>query len=104
MSDSIKKLQQLFSRFPTIGSRTAGRFVMYLINQPKETADELIIAIQQLKQNVKLCSFCFKSFESSGVSDTPMLCEICANKSRNQSMLCIIEKEADLNVLLRFLI
>ncbi len=92
MSDSIKKLQELFGRFPTIGSRTAGRFVMYLINQPKEMADELIKAIQELKNSVNLCSFCFNPFESQGP-----LCPICQSPTRNKNILCIVEKEVDLN-------
>ncbi len=89
--DSIKKLQELFARFPTIGNRTAGRFVMYLVKQPKATADELIAAIQALKNNVKLCEFCFNPFESDG-----QLCGICADTNRSKTMLCVVDKEADL--------
>ncbi len=89
--DSIKKLQQLFSRFPTIGSRTAGRFVFYLVRQPQETIDELILALQELKNNVKLCADCFEPYESEG-----SLCEICNSITRNKQQLCIIDKEADL--------
>ena len=51
MSDSIKKLQELFAKFPTVGQRTAGRFVYYLINQPKETASQVIAAIEELKKS-----------------------------------------------------
>ncbi len=91
MPDSIKKLQELFGRFPTIGARTAGRFVFYLINQPKEVTDELILALQELKNNIKLCEFCFNPFEAEG-----KLCSICKDNLRNAQLLCIIEKEADL--------
>ncbi len=89
--DSIKKLQQLFAQFPTIGTRTAGRFVSYLIQQPQEKIDELLTAIKDVKQNVKLCSFCFNPFESTGE-----LCSICSSPARNRQLLCIVEKEADL--------
>ena len=100
--DSIKKLTDLFARFPTIGSRTAGRFVMYLINQPESTSQELIKAIQELKQNIKLCGLCFNPFEPPFVAEAPQgetqnnLCFICQNPSRQQNILCIVEKEADL--------
>lgn len=89
--DSIKKLGELFSRFPTIGSRTAARFVFYLIGQPKASVDEIITAIQALKNNVKQCSFCFNPFESTGTH-----CSICESAARNKQLLCIVEKEADL--------
>ncbi len=94
--ESIKKLKDLFGRFPTIGSRTAGRFVYYLINQPKEKVDELVLALQELKKNVKLCAQCFNPFENSEVSDTSQLCAICRSPARAKDILCIVEKEADL--------
>lgn len=91
MSESIKKLADLFSHFPTIGPRTAGRFVFYLINLPKEKIDELLQAILDLKNNVKLCSFCFNPHE-----EKMPLCPICKDPSRNKQLLCVVEKETDL--------
>lgn len=89
--DSIKKLAELFSRFPTIGPRTAGRFVFYLVNQPKEKVDELILALQDLQKNIHICPDCFNPFEGSA-----NLCEICQNPARQKQTLCIVEKENDL--------
>ncbi len=91
MTDSIKKLADLFADFPTVGARTAGRFVFYLISLPKEKIDELAKALQELKNNIRLCSFCFNPYES----ENP-LCLICQNVSRNRKLLCIVEKETDL--------
>ncbi len=88
---SIKKLTDLFSKFPTIGPRTARRFVFYLIGQPKEKIDELIVALESLKNAVKICQRCFNPFEG----ETPT-CQICANPTRNQTLLCVVEKESDL--------
>ncbi|OGZ66000.1 MAG: recombination protein RecR [Candidatus Staskawiczbacteria bacterium RIFCSPHIGHO2_02_FULL_43_16] len=89
--DSIKKLAELFGKFPGIGKRTAGRFVYYLINQPKENIDGLIAALQELKNAVKLCEFCFNPFENNGP-----LCGICQSPARSKNILCIVEKESDL--------
>lgn len=91
--DSIKKLTELFAKFPTVGPRTAGRFVFYLINHPKEMANELIIAIEELKNNIRFCVFCFQPFETIGQQN---LCSICSDNLRNKQQLCIIEKENDL--------
>lgn len=93
-SERIKKLIDLFSKFPTVGPRTAQRFVFYLIGQPKEKAEELVSSIQELKEKIKYCDFCFNPFEPS---NEETLCEICKNTNRERSLLCIIEKEADLN-------
>jgi recombination protein RecR len=89
--NSINKLINIFRNFPTVGPRTAGRFVYYLLKIPKSGIDEIIIALEDLKKNVKLCEFCFNPFEKDGT-----LCPICSNSIRNKSLLCLVEKEADL--------
>ncbi len=88
---SIQKLIDLFSKFPTVGPRTAARFVFYLLGLKKEGVEELTSAISKLKEKVKLCRACFKSFEGEGE-----LCEICQNAGRDKSLLCVVEKESDL--------
>jgi len=90
----IQKLIDLFSKFPTVGPRTAARFVFYLIKLPKKEFDELIAAVTNLKKTIKICSFCFNPFETT--SEEEKLCPICKNTSRDKSLLCIIEKETDL--------
>jgi len=97
MSPSIQKLIEKFSKFPTIGPRTAARFVFYLIKLPKEEMEELIKSISELREKVKLCSFCFKPFEPS--PRDPELCEICSNPNRDKSLLCVVEKETDLETI-----
>ena len=112
---SIQKLIDLFSKFPTVGPRTASRFVFYLAGKSKEEVDKLAAAIVDLKKNVKSCRLCFNPFEPTQVSSSPAkvsekfrragfgagegegeLCEICSNPTRDKSLLCIVEKEIDL--------
>lgn len=88
---SIQKLIDSFSKFPTVGPRTAARFVFYLLKLPQEEINNLITSISELKKNIKTCKLCFQSFESNGD-----LCEICQNPSRDKSLLCVLEKETDL--------
>lgn len=98
MKNNIKKLTELFTEFPTIGARTAERFVFYLIKQPKEKIDELTSAIQNLKNKIKLCEFCFSPYEIESPEENSgdNLCAICRNPSRNKTIICLVEKEADL--------
>ena len=94
--ESIQKLIALFARFPGVGPRVAARFVFYILKANKEDVETLTRAIQELKTNIKLCSLCFNPFE--GEVDQ---CEICLDKSRDTSLLCVIEKESDLEALER---
>lgn len=95
-SSTVQKLIDLFSKFPTVGPRTAARFVFYLLRLSKEEVRELTSVILKLKDNVKLCNSCFKSFEPSPGQQDSKLCEICRDPARNKELLCIVEKETDL--------
>ena len=90
-SPAIQKLIAIFSKFPTIGPRTAARFVFYLLKASDAEIKEIAESIASLKSTVRQCSFCFNPFEGEG-----NLCEICKNPRRNQTMLCVVEKETDL--------
>jgi len=90
----IQKLIDLFSKFPTVGPRTASRFVFYLIKLPQEKFDEITAAMADLRKTIKTCSFCFNPFQST---ENKELCEICRNNGRDKTLLCIVEKESDLN-------
>jgi recombination protein RecR len=89
---SIQKLIDRFSKFPTVGPRTAARFVFYLLKLKNEDVKGLIESISNLAENIKFCNFCFKPFEGE-----KNLCEICSDKSRELKTLCIVEKETDLD-------
>lgn len=96
---SIQKLIELFSKFPTVGPRTASRFVFYLIKLDQEKFDELLNSVMDLRKAIKTCSFCFNPFDAStssaqGAPET--LCSICRDNSRDKTLLCIVEKEIDL--------
>jgi len=89
----IKKLVELFSKFPTIGSRTAKRFVFYLIKIPDREFKEFLKSLSQLREKVKTCIFCNSPFEINNQEEK--LCPICRDKTRNQKLLCVVEKESD---------
>lgn len=91
---SVEKLIEIFSRFPTVGKRTAARFVFYLLKAPKKEIKELKDALSELLEKVKFCQFCFNPFEGEG-----NLCKICKNPARDRTKLCIVEKEADLQAI-----
>jgi len=101
---TIQKLIDLFSKFPTVGPRTAARFVFYLIKLPQTELEELSSYLKELKESIKMCSWCFNSFDpssNSGQANSKQenLCPICKDGSRNKEMICIVEKETDLTAI-----
>lgn len=98
LSPAIEQLIKIFAKFPTIGPKTAGRFVFYLLQSPIQTTDELIKSIQDLKNKTKTCPLCQRFFEPFDFAQG-RVCEICANPMRDKSLVCIIEKEIDLETI-----
>lgn len=99
-SPSIQKLIDLFSRFPTVGPRTASRFVFYLMRMTREEIEELVKSISNLEKNVKICPLCFNPFEpKTNALVEGEFCQICSNPSRDKQLLCVVANETDLQAL-----
>lgn len=89
----IQNLIDKFSKFPTVGPRTASRFVFYLLSLSKDELENLVDTIKNLNKQISICSSCFNPFEKI---DDYGICQICRSPKRNKALLCVIEKEADL--------
>lgn len=92
--ESIEKLISLFTKFPGVGPRVAARFVFYILKANDDDVKIIAKAIADIKSNIKLCSSCFNPFQ--GESDK---CSICSNSGRDTSLLCVVEKESDLEAI-----
>jgi len=96
---TIQKLIDLFSKFPTVGSRTATRFVFYLLKLSETEIENLISSISEFKKTIKTCKSCFSFFEPPKIilekSDIEF-CTICQDIKRDKTLLCILEKETDI--------
>jgi len=92
----IQKLIEIFSDFPTIGKRTASRFVFYLLNLQENQLKDIGRAILNLKKEIKRCSLCFNVFTPPANNPKESRCEICNDPKRNKDVLLIVEKESDL--------
>lgn len=91
-SKSIDNLISTFSRLPSVGPRTAERFVFHLLKSGKKEVTELILALKQLGTTVKSCTVCWDFSDESP-------CIICKNTSRDESMLCMVAEPQDVHVL-----
>lgn len=86
---SILKLIKSLSRLPGIGEKTAERLAMHILRTPRREAEQLSSSIVEVKDKIRLCSICF------GLSDTD-ICNICSNRTRTSSILCVVEQPADM--------
>ncbi len=86
---SIKNVIRHLNKLPGIGLKTAERLAMHLLSAPEPDVFELSRSIGELKKSIRLCSHCF------ALSDGD-LCRICGNPSRDHSLLCVVENQADM--------
>ena len=91
---SIQNLIDHFCKLPTVGPKTAERYVFYLLKQSPQQIQALALALNDLPEKIQRCSQC-RAYSS----DDP--CEICSDKNRNTQLLCIIEKSQDQGVIER---
>ena len=87
-SDTVTKLINQFERLPGIGHKTAVRLAFYILESPQQVAEEMSKVLVEAKQNVKFCSTCFNLTEKDP-------CEICSDKKRDESIICVVENVKD---------
>jgi recombination protein RecR len=97
---SIQNLIDEFAKLPSVGPRQAARFVFYLLNESKEDIEKFAKKLFVLKK-IKHCHFCNRCIEPASANATarPDLCEICKDKNRDRSTICIVEKDTDIEAI-----
>jgi len=91
----IQNLIDEFSKLPSVGPRQAARFVFHLLSQPKEEIEKFAKKLFVLKK-IKYCSFCNRAIETTSEKN---LCEICKDKDRDRSTICLVEKDTDVEAI-----
>ena len=70
--------------FPGIGEKTAERYVYSLCDKESEEVENLANALIDFKKNIRYCEVC------GCLTDTDE-CDICSDKNRDRSTICIVE-------------
>lgn len=87
-SKLLERAVNEMAQLPGIGKRTALRLVLHLLKQPQEQTHFLTQSLLLMRQEIKFCQSCHN------ISDIE-ICEICANKSRDQHLICVVEDIRD---------
>lgn len=84
----LEKAVGEFAKLPGVGRKTAMRLVLHLLRQDTQSVEAFGNAIITLKREVKYCKVCHN------ISDTDV-CRICADVSRDTSVVCVVENIRD---------
>ena len=87
-SELLQNAVEAISSLPGVGSRSALRLAMHLLNQPKENVHHFTDAINRLADEVQYCPECMM------ISDNG-LCSICGDRHRDHNTICVVENIRD---------
>ena len=89
LSPAVENLVAQLTRLPGVGTRTAHRLAFHLLRVPRDEAQALAAAIDEVKERVRFCSECGNLTEEER-------CEICRDERRDRTLVCVVEQPADL--------
>lgn len=91
---AIRELTETFEKLPGIGPKSAQRLVFYLLHYPEHRLEEFASRLTALKKGTVLCTQCHNVSEHDP-------CEICSDRNRDTSLLCVVEQPLDVLALER---
>lgn len=85
---AMSRLINELTKLPSIGERSASRLAYHLLTSSK--GDSLLLSdmIREAVESTRLCPICFFLTEDP-------ICAVCADPRRKRSLLCTVEKPAD---------
>jgi recombination protein RecR len=87
-SSLLQNAVDSFSQLPGIGKKTALRLVLHLLKQDTPQVEYFSETIAKMRREILFCHRCHN------ISDANT-CSICANRMRNQKLICVVENIRD---------
>ncbi len=88
----LQALIDYFKKLPGVGEKTARRLAFAILDMDGEEVRGFAETLVQVKKRIGFCNRCGNLAEGE-------LCHICADPSRLGTVLCVVERPADLYVL-----
>ena len=85
---ALQRLEESLSKLPSVGKKSAERMAYAMLNFSDEDLLEISESIRDLKAHICFCKTCGMISESDE-------CEICKDKSRDESTLIIVSSPKD---------
>lgn len=91
-SHYLDALIRELSRLPGIGQKSASRLAFHILKMRDDEVARLLSSVAELKKNIATCTVC------GGISDGET-CSLCANPSRDRSLICAVEEQKDVLII-----
>ncbi len=87
-SGLLEELVQNLKKLPGIGTKSAERLAMFIVNMEKTKAHELADSIKETVDSYTNCIVCNMLSENE-------ICEFCDAPNRDENLLCVVENTQD---------
>jgi recombination protein RecR len=88
-SKHLNKAAAELAKLPGIGKKSALRLALHLLRKPEIEVESFTSSISSMRKEIRFCKQCHN------ISDLDE-CSICANPTRNNGQLCVIEDLSDI--------
>ena len=89
MTPAFENLLKALKPLPGLGARSAEKIALHLLVEKPARLPKLITALQEAGEEIRRCAQCGNLAEHEA-------CNICADDSRNQDSICVVEQVPDL--------
>ena len=83
--EPLARLIEHLQRLPGIGAKSAQRLAYHILRTPRDAADQLCAAVQDVKDRVTYCSTC------NNITDVDP-CAFCTDERRERHVICVVEE------------
>jgi recombination protein RecR len=88
-AEPVARLIDELKRLPGIGHKSAQRIAFHILQADREKVENLVVAIQEVKEKIIFCSLC------NNITDVDP-CRYCSSPTRDQKIICVIEEPHNL--------
>jgi len=88
----LAQLMEALRCLPGVGPKSAQRMAFYLLERDRDGGRNLSLMLAESMERIGNCTLCRTLSETE-------VCSICANRNRDDSLLCIVETPAELMVI-----
>ena len=87
---TIEDLIQQFSKLPSVGRKTAERYVFHVIKQNPGQIKLFAKNLNDILYSIKICKKCMSFSDQEN-------CKICSDEKRQDNLICVVANFQDLN-------
>jgi len=87
--DTVRLLLEELQKLPGVGPKSAQRMMLHFLSAPEEEVRALAEVLARLHKSVTPCPICGNLAENGP-------CAVCADATRDPSLICIVEEPIDL--------